>query len=470
MSQMRNRWISDQDDLHLILMWNCVPAYADRPSAYLLEHLGHRRYQWPSNFHNLQIYDLREIVVHLQPGLSIEARTANVMISILALVRGNVGLLESEAEKCGVVESRKPTAGLRRSVAVLVRERCGPHVFWRNNLRYPQSMIDTFLDLRDLYIPLTRAFHKACILHIEEIRQHQRGHRNNAAKHYERNLERAVHCLKHLQRIQHRRDAVGAPVPLVRSPIQLGYCCTEQWLELPDDCKNMSKRRKLADLLATACDCGLVTWKLREVSGQEPPLQILAKDWLAVMTHQLKEQAVQRFMRGNMILDATGEVAQEEETTARKKAERYTIITLDDQEGLKTRPECVRHHMCFILPLEDGKQQVTEFMNRHPNLSDTSNQASLEKEVLSADVIAAGELQMCTNWEGVGRKFLRLDKTIQSTGRVRVLVGEYCGPEHHAIQVLHHAAVRPTHNAALCDYFAMHCSKDLQEANWDTRE
>ena len=77
---------------------------------YLLEYFGRDRYQWPTSFYNLRLYDYREIVVHLQPGLSIAARTANVLISILAVVSGDVGLQEGEVEKCGIVEKSRSNA------------------------------------------------------------------------------------------------------------------------------------------------------------------------------------------------------------------------------------------------------------------------------------------------------------------------------------------------------------------------
>ena len=125
----------------------------------------------------------------------------------------------------------------------------------------------------------------------------------------------------------------------------------EQWSVSEDCCGNTHGITGLADVLQQRCRCGLLSWKLRQVEGRVVTQVVPESSWIGVLTHQLKEQALQRFFRGSAYMQACGKMEVSGETTKR------SFVVLDDPAEGETRTDDVRNHLCFVCSedMESGR-------------------------------------------------------------------------------------------------------------------
>ena len=80
---------------------------------------------------------------------------------------------------------------------------------------------------------------------------------------------------------------------------------------------------------------------------------------------------------------------------------------------------------------------------------------------INASILSLGELCLTQKWEGIEKTVLRLHGGVRTTGDVICLVGEYAGPEHHAIQYAHSSGQFHKPSLPLCHYFGTQCPDEI---------
>lgn len=476
MSSTRPRWSDDLTPLELaveeesycnqaagskrsmVLLYNCVlknPAYyrrslSRRESA--LDALELPVDAWPRALHHGILLDFRELAVPLQPGLSVQDRTANVLVCVLAIVRGNPQLTTGWSTMCSSVSKPKDALlGFHRSSASVILDDVSDAVFSEFDDAVTLS-VDDLARVQDISVAILTGLGNAALLSKNDVREHMNSTGRFSVKPYERERERAREMLRNVQRVMNNVKHSPNLVPMVHCPVQLGYTDMRQWASSADDCRTGSAGRGLADLLNTACSCGLVTWKHRCVDGQQLSQDIPMKEWIPVVIHQLKEQVMQRFLRGAVVLDIHGHIQPDGDDVP------YSLVEVDRRCSSFVDIESVRHHVCFVLPVAD----VSNFARERAGPTENEHQkGSKARDMLTAALLEQGEFQMSLKWEGVGSRLLRLHGKVKAVGRVRVLVGEYCGPEHYSVATLQRLKRASLISGAMRAFLGTHCaSKD----------
>ena len=240
------------------------------------------------------VVERREFGVQLQPGLTPSDRTANVLVCMLAVVRGAVKLKLGVPHLAGAVcKPKTPIPGFRRSSVVLVANKVSGDVLSAVVESSTLSMED-LPSLAAHFWPLMKACRAAAEAQLNEIKRYMYTHNLQSKKPFERDQERARELLRNLQRLANiARLQEDASVRLSACPLQLGFGSVDQWLHAADDCRTVAtqnSKRELADMLKVACSCGLLSWKLRRQSGSCISQPFLARELLRKAVIRLTTQ------------------------------------------------------------------------------------------------------------------------------------------------------------------------------------
>ena len=247
-------------------------------------------------------------------------------------------------------------------------------------------------------------------------------------KPYERELKRSSELLRNLQRL--KVSLKIGQVTLGDLPLQLGYADAKQWMAIQDSCRTAPKSATLHNFLQKSCECGLMHLKVRALEGVRITQEIGSAEWAPVLIHMMKEQVMQRFFRGSLMLDVRGKIATVLPEPG-KKTPKYSLIELDDHCVNHKRVDSIRHHICWVLPDSGTSDRVASFID-----ADHYKPSAVDHEnALRAATIASGKFQLTLRWEGVGQKVLRFHGALPAC-HARVLVGEYVGVEHYCIQLI----------------------------------
>ena len=91
--------------------------------------------------------------------------------------------------------------------------------------------------------------------------------------------------------------------------------------------------------------------------------------------------------------------------------------------------DSVRHHICFIVPVDAALKvmnvEVCRALLQFPQETYSSQEQA--RTILRADTLRQGEFNMVADWEGVGKKAIRLHRQCALVGSVYIIVGEYAG-------------------------------------------
>ena len=280
----------------------------------------------------------------------------------------------------------------------------------------------------------------------------------NDKKKVEREKERAEELLKHLQRaVIGEKVLASPPVSLSHCPLQLGYSDLFDWRDSKDTCRITS--RNLDALLQSPCLCGLLSWKKRSWAGECMTHVFKPAEFIGVIVHQLKEQVMQRCFLGECDF-VEGFINDDSDSAVR---ENYTLITLDPNEiGKIGRLSSIRHHLVFVMSAslmsaEGAAANTTALGSTQSSNNPASSSAAKHGDRnLQTSVIESGEFQIAKKFEGVGTKYLRLHGRVKATGRVRVVIGEYVGPEHYTIAALRRHRKNLDDATAFLDFFGTH--------------
>ena len=130
--------------------------------------------QRPPDLLRLRPLSYREFAVPLQPGLTAQARTANVYVCVLAVVEGKCSLRPGEPVLCGrVMKSGNFLEGFRRSVVALTASDVSRDVL---SLAWPFATLTATVD--DLMTPgalcphLMASFGSVVEAQLDEISNH----------------------------------------------------------------------------------------------------------------------------------------------------------------------------------------------------------------------------------------------------------------------------------------------------------
>ena len=289
---------------------------------------------------------------------------------------------------------------------------------------------------------ITQALRNAAVALQEEIAAHKGSAKTTISKQYERDSERAIEVLKRVQLFRLNCNKNLMATRLATCPLQLGYADMDQWNRSRDCCGRPTGITGLADVLKQRCRCGLISLKRRLVAQAVVTPAVPEAEWVGVLTHQLKEQAVQRFFKGSVYMQACGLLKVDGD-----KAQ-HSMVFLDQYSGRQSRPVSVRHHLCFVCSEDMESGRVLQclhadgvFGSQRPS----SAGSNLEERVMNRnEMFSHSEFHLCLRWEGVGRQVLCLEKPSSFKDmRVRVFVGEYVGPEHYAIAALQDGSADP---------------------------
>ena len=88
-------------------------------------------------------------------------------------------------------------------------------------------------------------------------------------------------------------------LPLVKCPIRLGCSDMSEWSRLADPSCDKSAKR-CCDLLEHACTCGKISIRRHKHHATGIGYGIEMKDFKNVLIHNLKEEAMQRFVAGKL--------------------------------------------------------------------------------------------------------------------------------------------------------------------------
>ena len=235
--------------------------------------------KWPG-LDGCTVVERRNLGVPLQPGLTHVDYSANVLVCVLALVRGDVDLQLGKPRLVDGVDKQKGKLdGFRRSSVVLVANKVSGDVLSAVVESSTLSMED-LPSLAAHFWPLMKACRAAAEAQLNEIKRYHFRHSMTSKKPFERDQERARELLRNLQRLANiARLQEDASVRLSACPLQLGFCSVEQWSRVDDDCRQKASKKSkchLADMLGVPCKCGMLSWKLRYRS-----LECLSKPWLS---------------------------------------------------------------------------------------------------------------------------------------------------------------------------------------------
>jgi hypothetical protein len=388
---------SDGSDSSLLLLWNCVlpdEVRTDASSAIgrsLLDAFHMSSDEWPACFSQSRVYAFREIGVPLQPGLCGQNRTANVLRLVVVLCDTPTMLDIARTTPCNKVRKTSDELhGFQRGSVTIVAN----GVSAASLCTWPPEQSWELHDLvkldTDLRVATMLAIGKAAEAQGAEIESHMMRHPTCRKKAYARDHERMRIVLQNLQRLKRRFAGSEGRASLVTQPVQLGFGSMSEWTCLDDCCRSRSESKHLHCMLKRACSCGRMSWKLRYVDGECLTPRIPPTEWINVLLHQIKEQVMQRFFRGSVLLDAEGMVQATSEGDAKMQ---YSMVFLT--ESAPQRAENIRHHVCFVLPLDCVTRAHAVPVSALP-----------QAQVLTAAVLEQGEFELTQKWEGVGRKVL----------------------------------------------------------------
>ena len=140
--------------------------------------------------------------------------------------------------------------------------------------------------------------------------------------------------------------------------------------------------------------------------------------------HAFKEEAMQRFFRGCVVLDGWADIPEPSPDDDINAPGKGSIVFLDKVHG--SMADSLRHHICFIVSVNAALNSVALRQNLQ-NIYSSKEQA---RTMLRADVIQQGEFNMVAAWEGIGKTAIRLHRQCSIVGKVFIIVGEYAGVEY----------------------------------------
>ena len=280
------------------MLFNCNIAESSGGRS-VYDALGDQAPLWPSWLSDIGMTGRRELAVPLAAGLSAADRTANVLVVQLVHVqfsRFAQQALPRTLQLCNpVYKIGDVLLRFRRSSVGVVMSHTGmdPFQSWPAEESWGIYQLVNFK--RDMQSAITQVLRDAAEGLLQEIADHKFKSKTTTRKQYERDSQRAIEVLKHVQLFRlNCSDSVGA-MRLATCPLQLGYADLEQWIRAQDYCGRTTGITGLADVLPERCRCGLLSWKLRRVAQRVVTAIVPEAEWVGVLTHQLKEQALQRF-------------------------------------------------------------------------------------------------------------------------------------------------------------------------------
>ena len=438
---------------HLLLLYNCyLKEKQVRDSVWKVRDNVETALQiyeqdWPRWFQTVTFKCVREVGVPWKAGYDPDSRVPNVLLNALVLCYGPCPPVQLQVpEACNeIYRDKYARNGLLQSSVTLVRSGDALNEVFH---RWPTSQIcslglleyqmEAFGSVRCAFASAAKALEKRVKDHIQlknaELKAKGKGKGqsdtdkapiNNTQ--FERELDGSGNTLRHCQRF----DSVGLlssklDVPLAENPLQLGLCHATEFNRIEDDCKNLSKKRKLSHLLQNACKCGKITWKTRKKGDHPLTSRYQQETIIPHFIHGYKEESMQRFFRGSVVIDATATIP---ELTHDDPPGKGSIVFLDDRyEGSKC--DSLRHHICFIISVAAAQRVEPSTRNVGLTLKDP------QKYIFRENVLKQGHFNMVASWEGVGKKAIRLHLESKVIGPVFLIVGEYVGPEYYSVALL----------------------------------
>ena len=450
-----------QDGLLMLFNCNITDPFHGQ---YVSEALGSMALLWPGWLYYMKMVARRELAVPLAAGYTTANRCANVLVIQLMHVRFRCydqHYLLRPLELCNAEKS--DTGPLRRfyrssvsSVMSNINE--DPFRFWP-----PRAFwgIDRLVDLRsDMQHAITEALRNAAVALQGEITRHKDITGLTRSKNYERDSERAIETLKNLQLYQLNNSTEVTARRLASCPLQLGYADMNQWIRANDCCNRKQGITGLADVLNSRCRCGLISFKRRSLGKSFAAPPIPDTEWVGVLTHQLKEEALQRFFRGSVYMQVSGRLI-----VAKTKAHN-SMVFLDEPSKNLSRPLRIQHHLCVVCSEKMENSRVLQCLRAnsttHSQRLSLVNSNMEDRERNCNEMLSHNEFHLCSRWEGIRREVLCLEKASSfDNANVKVFVGEYVGPEHFAIQALQASRKNTNISAALRGLLGQHARDDM---------
>ena len=322
--------------------------------------LGDQAHLWPPWLSDIAMIERRELAVPLTAGLSTADRTANVLV--VQLVHVHCTRLAKQAlprtlqlcnpvHKIGDVLPRNR----RSSVSVVMSHLdMDPFQSWPAEESWGVYQLVNFDP--DMQTAITQALRNAAESLLQEIVNHKFKSKTTTRKPYERDSQRALEVLKHIQLFRLNCSDKISDMRLGTCPLQLGYADLNQWLQSQDCCGCKTGITGLADVLPERCRCGLLSWKRRRVAQRVVTAIVPEAEWVGVLTHQLKEQALQRFFQGKVYIHACGVLAVDDDKV------HTAMVILDTYTETQFCTASIRYHLCFVCPEEIDTSSLEQWL------------------------------------------------------------------------------------------------------------
>ena len=338
----------------LLMLFNCIIKTSDERKS-VAEVLGSQAPYWPQWLSEVEMIERRELAVPLIAGLSSSQRSANVLVVQLMHVCSdqsaqNASRCTSELCNSANKDDRASIQFHKSSVTmVTTNEVSAPFQSWPPNAFWGIHHLSALSD--NMHWAITEALRTAAFALQNEITTHKSKTKGANNKDYERDSERANECLKHVQlfRLNSSKDPMATR--LATCPLQLGYADMDQWKQSGDCCGRTSGITSLADVLPERCRCGLICLKRRNVGKDVITPPVPEKEWVGVLTHQLKEQALQRFLRGQVFMKACGTLLIDGHKT------QHSMVFLDEYPEKTTTRNCRSASLVFHMLRTHGEEQ-----------------------------------------------------------------------------------------------------------------
>eukprot|EP00973_Karenia_brevis_P066040 9178694-Karenia_brevis.AAC.1 len=307
MSLKRTLWSNAVDDevvqdsslltRSLLVLFNCVLSKVQLDNVRsssgrnVMETLGLNSDTWPHMLKQAMFVEHRELAVMLVPGLTVDTRTANMLICQLVVCDIPDKWFNRRVQPCGVAQSGF-VAGLHRC---FVHTLCtGVTAGLLRIQPFSGTLgIHNLIGLGPVAYDVVQGLASVAQAQLSDIKDHQRGKRTFNNKPYERELERAVELLRCLQR--YKVTMLDGSCKSADLPLQLGFADLREWKTVQDPCRSAGKSKQLHDFVQKPCKCGLLTWKLRVAGQQSLTANIDSDEWVFILIHQLKEQVTRKW-------------------------------------------------------------------------------------------------------------------------------------------------------------------------------
>ena len=455
----------------LVLLFNVpVPRHGFEwhPNS-SLEHVcgvGSGEGQWVRGVVQRHLVDYRVIGVTLYPGYAHNVHAPQVLKCILAIVEP--ALQDWEMRVGSNANCQKKTAWHDCRVGNIVHVAVNVDPWSLHRVDYDHTLALYELERKlgsEISESVQTSFCTAARAQLEEMKavgQYNKSLQGDGkiAGFYAIMKEHRMRCtmvLQNLQRLEVNGEARRQDIAVhpLRCPLQLGVTSLVEWRESMDPCKTLKRAVGLEGLLSKGCTCGRVSFKMAK--RKEEMLCEAAKhtDVVPMLLHMMKEQCNQRFLKGPIYFSARCVVEKGADGTRRLGASNVAYLHFEEGACAHKYVQQVHNCMIYIYPLSgdvlgDSAAECALKIDEPP-FRQEANRMGKTLATMNRGVLVIGK-----KWQGIGNTLLEVRGDVRDFKEAFIIVGEYSGPEEHAVKILQQNRARLLECPPLRNFFGTH--------------